>query len=397
MSLFDQLRRSILGKNEQTPSQDAEAKVTKPPVIQDEQGTDRRRRRRVDARKGTRVLIIDDSPTIVAALRKLLNSAKYVTYEAFDAESGLQIAQAEQPELIFLDIVLPGMNGFAALRLMRRDPKTQHIPIIMISGNEQATEQFYANRIGADDFMKKPFSRFEVFARIERLLDANKTPRRKGATEEATAAAPAPRPAPQPPVPQAAPAQPASQVITPAQTPAAPIHQPTAPAPNYSQSVTMQAAVAQPAYAPQVVIKPAVQPTITYAAPIAPPVTPPVVNVSTPSPAIPPQPIIASPIPPAATQASTATAAPTQAPSSLSSPLEARKELTLMGLQYFDQQQFIAAIKRGDKLAFELFVAGGGVELNAEVDGKTPLQIARENGRTQIFAILRSKLATMNS
>jgi len=67
---------------------------------------------------------------------------------------------------------------FAALRALRRDPLTQHIPVIMISGNEQATELFFGSRIGADDFMKKPFSRFEVFARIERLLDAEMIPRR---------------------------------------------------------------------------------------------------------------------------------------------------------------------------------------------------------------------------
>jgi len=73
---------------------------------------------------------------------------------------------------------LPGMNGFAALRLLRRDPITRDVPIIMISGNEQATEQFFGTRIGADDFMKKPFSRFEVFARIERLLDSNCVPHR---------------------------------------------------------------------------------------------------------------------------------------------------------------------------------------------------------------------------
>lgn len=63
-----------------------------------------------------------------------------------------------------------------------------------------------------------------------------------------------------------------------------------------------------------------------------------------------------------------------------------------MGLQYFDQAQFVAAIKRGDRLAFELFIAGGGVDLNVETEGKTPLQVARENGRTQIFALLRNRL-----
>ncbi|OQA30120.1 MAG: Response regulator PleD [Betaproteobacteria bacterium ADurb.Bin341] len=176
MNLIDQLR-SILGKQEQTPAKEVKPAPSGPPPTGERQPTDRRRRRRINARRGTRVLIIDDSATIVSALKKLMNSANYVTYEAFDAETGMQIAQNERPDLIFLDIVLPGMSGFAALRLMRRDPKTQHIPIIMISGNEQATEQFYANRIGADDFMKKPFSRFEVFARIERLLDTDHIPR----------------------------------------------------------------------------------------------------------------------------------------------------------------------------------------------------------------------------
>lgn len=135
-------------------------------------------RPRVNAREGTRVLVIDDSITIVTVFKKILRSAGYVTLEALDAERGLEIARSENPELIFLDIVLPGMNGFAALRTLRRDPVTQDIPIIMISGNEQATEQFFGTRIGADDFMKKPFSRYEIFARIERLLDENQIPRR---------------------------------------------------------------------------------------------------------------------------------------------------------------------------------------------------------------------------
>lgn len=139
---------------------------------------ERRDKPRVNAREGTRVLIVDDSPTIVALLRKLLQQNGYATIEAGDAEEGIRLAQAEAPDLIFLDIVLPGMNGFAALRQLRRDPRTKDIPIIMISGNEQATEQFYAQRIGADDFMKKPFSRAEVFMRIERLLNADKVPYR---------------------------------------------------------------------------------------------------------------------------------------------------------------------------------------------------------------------------
>jgi twitching motility two-component system response regulator PilH len=141
---------------------------------------ERRGRRRLNARPGTRALIIDDSRTIVVALRRMLQSAGYMTMEALDAESGLELARTRRPELIFLDIILPGMNGFAALRALRRDPLTQRIPVIMMSGNEQATEQFFGSRIGADDFMKKPFSRMEVFARVERLLDAQMVPCRPG-------------------------------------------------------------------------------------------------------------------------------------------------------------------------------------------------------------------------
>jgi len=139
---------------------------------------DRRQTPRRNARAGTRVLLIDDSATIVALLRKFLRQNGYDTLEAFDAEAGIALARSEQPDLIFLDIVLPGMNGFAALRALRRDPLTRAIPIIMISGNVAATEQFYVQRIGADDFMKKPFSRSEVFSRIEPLLDAQSVPRR---------------------------------------------------------------------------------------------------------------------------------------------------------------------------------------------------------------------------
>jgi len=165
---------------------------------------ERREKPRMNAREGTRVLIVDDSATIVALLRKFLQQSGYATLEAGDAEQGIELARAERPDLVFLDIVLPNMNGFQALRILRRDPVTKDIPIIMISGNEQATEQFYAQRIGADGFMKKPFSRAEVFVRIERLLDQDKALKRPtplGAQAPAIAAtAPA---APVAPVPEA--------------------------------------------------------------------------------------------------------------------------------------------------------------------------------------------------
>ena len=144
---------------------------------------ERRERARVSARAGTRVLIVDDSPTIVALLGVLLRQNNFVVLEAGDAERGLQIASEERPDLIFLDVVLPGMSGFAALRELRSDPRTASIPVVIISGNSQATEQYYAQRIGADEFMKKPFSREEVFGCIERLLDSENAPQRRAVTD----------------------------------------------------------------------------------------------------------------------------------------------------------------------------------------------------------------------
>ena len=167
LGIFDQIR-TLLRRNEVAEATPAMAEST----------VERRKRARINAREGTRVLIIDDSKTIVAALRKFLRSAGYETYEALDAESGLDLLREHKPDLVFLDIVLPGMNGFAALRAIRRDPMLRETPVIMMSGNEQAMEQFFGTRIGADDFMKKPFSRYEIFFRIERLLDENLVPRR---------------------------------------------------------------------------------------------------------------------------------------------------------------------------------------------------------------------------
>ena len=178
---------------EATPEVVAEAiPVAAEPAQPNHEGPERRERNRRHARPGTRVLVIDDSPTIVALLKRMLQQNQLVVLEAFDAESGIEIARKEVPDLIFLDIVLPGMDGFNALRTLRRDPITKHLPIIMISGNAQATEQFYVQRIGADDFMKKPFSRAEVFMRIEALLDAENIPRhgsKPGTRAEAAAAA----------------------------------------------------------------------------------------------------------------------------------------------------------------------------------------------------------------
>jgi DNA-binding response OmpR family regulator len=136
--------------------------------------TERRAVPRSGVPKAAWVLVVDDSPTIRAVLGKMLSQDSHVVFKAADGETAIDMARKECPDLIFLDIVLPGMNGFAVLRALRRDPLTRTIPIVMISGNVQATEQFYVQRYGADDFMKKPFGRGEVFARIQQLTKSGR-------------------------------------------------------------------------------------------------------------------------------------------------------------------------------------------------------------------------------
>ncbi|TAN04301.1 MAG: response regulator [Rhodanobacteraceae bacterium] len=139
---------------------------------------DRRNVERVRASLGARVLVVDDSATIRAVLGKMLAQDGYEVLKAADGEAAVETAHTHFPDLIFLDIVLPGISGFAVLRALRRDSRTRTTPIIMMSGNQQATEQFYVQRFGADGFVKKPFGRVDVFHAIRSLVQAGRMPAR---------------------------------------------------------------------------------------------------------------------------------------------------------------------------------------------------------------------------
>lgn len=141
-------------------------------------GEERRRKPRRNPRNGTRLLVVDDSGTVLSVLRRMLKQAGVHVATASSGEDALNSILAQRPDVILLDIVMPGMDGFSVLRSLRRDPGTRDIPVIMMSGNEQATEQYYAQRIGADAFLRKPFGRGDVFAHLERLLDWQGRPTR---------------------------------------------------------------------------------------------------------------------------------------------------------------------------------------------------------------------------
>jgi len=143
-------------------------------VNQNPEPVERRADDRLRASLGARVLVVDDSATIRAVLGKMLMQDGYQVLKAAEGESAVEMAQSQLPDLIFLDIVLPGISGFAVLRSLRRGSRTRNIPIVMMSGNQQATEQFYVQRFGADGFVKKPFGRAEVFHAIRSLVQAGR-------------------------------------------------------------------------------------------------------------------------------------------------------------------------------------------------------------------------------
>ncbi len=131
---------------------------------------ERRRNRRVVPPMGTSVLIVDDSSTIRFVMSKMLWESGYKVVEATNGREGIDMALEHSPDLIFMDVVMPGINGFQATRVLRKNSDTKDIPIIIISGNKQAVEQFWAGKIGANDYMEKPFNRGEFFQRIEKAL-----------------------------------------------------------------------------------------------------------------------------------------------------------------------------------------------------------------------------------
>ena len=142
------------------------------PVTSQEK-VDRRRSVRQYPAKGTKILIVEDSKTVQAVLSKIFIQAGFDVLQAYDGASGVTQAKEHRPSLIMMDVVMPGMTGFQATRAIRKNDETAETPIIIMSGNKQATEQFWAKKIGANAYMNKPFSRADLFAVLEQHMHQN--------------------------------------------------------------------------------------------------------------------------------------------------------------------------------------------------------------------------------
>jgi twitching motility two-component system response regulator PilH len=117
-----------------------------------------------------RILIIDDSPTDTRVFSALLERHGFSVLTAGTAEEGVEAARRELPDLVLMDVILPGMNGFQATRALSRDATTQHIPIIIVSTKNMETDRVWGIRQGAKDYLVKPPSERELINRINALL-----------------------------------------------------------------------------------------------------------------------------------------------------------------------------------------------------------------------------------
>lgn len=118
----------------------------------------------------TRVLIVDDSPTETHVLRGMLEKHGYQVAVAENGEDGIKMAQSDTPDVILMDIVMPGVNGFQATRKLSKDPATAAIPIIIISTKDQDTDRIWGMRQGAKDYIPKPVTEDDLLQKINAAL-----------------------------------------------------------------------------------------------------------------------------------------------------------------------------------------------------------------------------------
>jgi twitching motility two-component system response regulator PilH len=116
-----------------------------------------------------KILIVDDSPTERHVLNDLLSKAGFEVVASDNGEDAILKAKQVRPDLILMDVVMPGLNGFQATRAISRDPDTRAIPIILCTSKSQDTDKIWGMRQGARDYVVKPVDRDELLGKIAAL------------------------------------------------------------------------------------------------------------------------------------------------------------------------------------------------------------------------------------
>ncbi len=117
-----------------------------------------------------RILVVDDDKQIVRLLKSYLEQAGFAVLTAYDGESAMRTIRHDRPDLIVLDLMLPGRDGFDITRWMRADATLASTPILMLTARLEDTDKILGLELGADDYLTKPFNPREVVARVRAIL-----------------------------------------------------------------------------------------------------------------------------------------------------------------------------------------------------------------------------------
>ncbi|MCK0119499.1 MAG: response regulator [Yoonia sp.] len=120
---------------------------------------------------GRRVLLIEDEPNIIEAISFILSRDGWTVHTHEDGETAMDKVRATPPDLIILDVMLPGRSGFDILRDIRAEPDFENLPVMMLTARGQVKDRELALRLGANHFMTKPFSNQDVKDYVRKLMD----------------------------------------------------------------------------------------------------------------------------------------------------------------------------------------------------------------------------------
>jgi twitching motility two-component system response regulator PilH len=116
-----------------------------------------------------KIMVVDDSPTERAFMEGVLKKRGYEVLLVDSGEAAIERSKSEMPDLILMDVVMPGLNGFQATRAITREEKTKHIPVIICTTKDQETDKIWGLRQGAKDYVTKPVGESELLEKIKAL------------------------------------------------------------------------------------------------------------------------------------------------------------------------------------------------------------------------------------